>query len=183
MALLALAISPVFRSQMWLCASCHSVTHRICQKQPPPIIASVQQSDANYCDSSCQALPATTCLFWSLPLQHSDSERWGTMWLGRHCAMETSSTDSRSRSQLGALQAGHSPAWNSMSGFGKSELRRAWGRFGRLANCRPKSVTLGDGGIKACWLGFTGGAKLTLSFPRADSSWSPLELAGGSGSH
>lgn len=42
------------------------------------------------------------------------------------------------------------PARSSMSGLGKSELRRAWGRFDRLANCRPKSVTLGDGGIKAC---------------------------------
>lgn len=41
-------------------------------------------------------------------------------------------------------------ARSSMSGLGKSKLRRAWGKFGRLANCRPKSVTLGDGGIKAC---------------------------------
>lgn len=42
------------------------------------------------------------------------------------------------------------PGRSSMSGLGKRELSRAWGRFGWLANCRPKSVTLGDGGIKAC---------------------------------
>lgn len=49
------------------------------------------------------------------------------------------------------------PAWSSMSVLGKCELSRAWGRVGRLANCRPKSVTLGDGGglrhVDLCSLG------------------------------
>lgn len=41
-------------------------------------------------------------------------------------------------------------ARSSISRVGKSTLSRALGRFGLLANCRPESVTLGDGGIKAC---------------------------------
>lgn len=36
------------------------------------------------------------------------------------------------------------PAWSSASGLGKSEPA------GRPANCTAQSVTLGDGGIKAC---------------------------------
>lgn len=52
-----------FRSQIGLCVSCHSVTGRICRKQPPPIRSSAGQSDTDYSDSSCQELPATTCLF------------------------------------------------------------------------------------------------------------------------
>lgn len=74
-------------------------------------------------------------------------------------------------------------ARSSISRVGKSTLSRALGRFGLLANCRPESVTLGDGGIKACWLVFTGGLNWHSVPPRADSSWNPLELAGGSGSH
>lgn len=100
---------PAFRSQIFLCASCHSVTQRIHQKHPPPIRALLELSDTDYSDSSCWTLPATTCLFWSLPPQRSDSERWGSMWLCRRCAMETSNTSCSSGSQRGALRPDHSP--------------------------------------------------------------------------
>lgn len=50
------------------------------------------------------------------------------------------------------------PAQSSMSGLGKSELSRASGRICWLANCRPKSVTLGDGGgLRHVYLGSLGG--------------------------
>lgn len=89
------------------------------------------------------SLPPHVCFDRFLPSTVTVKDE-GPCGPSRHCAMETSGT---------------------VSGLGKSELSRAWSRFRLLANCRLKSVTLGDGGIKACWLVFTRGAKLTLSCP------------------
>lgn len=161
--------------------SVHLVTQPqiICQKQPAPIRASGGPPDTDYSDSSCQALPATACLFWSLPLQHSDSERWGTMWPGRRWAMESSSTCSSSGSQLGARA--HRPQLQVGAPCRGWERANSWGTFGRLANCRPKSVTLGDGGIKACWLVFTGGLNWHSVPPERTVPETPWSWLGGLG--
>lgn len=48
------------------------------QKRPRPIGAGGGLSDTDCGDPSCRELFAATCLFWSVPLQRGDSERWGT---------------------------------------------------------------------------------------------------------
>lgn len=61
-------------------------------------------------------------------------------------------------------------------------------RCGPCANCRTQRVTLGDGGIKACWLVFTGGAKVTFKFLQSGQFLEPhggffFLYGGGSGSY
>lgn len=134
-------------------ASCRSVTQRICQRRPPPITEHSRLPDPDYGDSSCWELSATTCLFWSPPLRRDDSERWGTMWPGPNRLH-------RQQGLVPARSSAHRPPSSSISELRKSEL----------ANCTAKSVTLGEGGIQACWLVFTQGLNRHLVPPRADSS-------------
>lgn len=71
---------------------------------------------------------------------------------------QTACTGSGAGSQRGALRTGHRSS-------SISELRKS-----ELANCTAESVTLGEGGIQACWLVFAQGLNRHLVPPRADSS-------------
>lgn len=75
------------------------------------------------------------------------------------------------------------PARRAILGRVNSELRER-GRFNRLANCRPQNVTLGGGGIKPCWLVFTGGLNRHSVPPKRTVPETPWSWpGGGSGSH